>query len=91
METYCNDANGQNNRGSGGEALNVSEDELETRIIVDGNVFELDAWSRDKEELVEEGERLLTEGYSGFGFKRIREYVVDESSVSKGVYGLWVR
>lgn len=60
------------------------------RLIVDGDVFELQAYGRDKAELQEEGEYLLSKGFSGLGFKCIREYVIDETSVD-GVYGLWVR
>lgn len=70
--------------------LNVSPDEIRQRVILDGDVFELEAYGKDKKELKEEGERLLKKGFSGFGIKKIREYAVGETEVD-GVYGLWVR
>lgn len=70
--------------------LDFDETEIARRIILDGDVFELEAYGRDEDELKEEGYRLLNKGFTGIGFKTIREFVVDETDV-EGVYGLWIR
>lgn len=80
----------QSSASTQGNQLDLEDKEIDKRIILDGDVFELEAYSRDEQELKEEGYRLLDKGFSGFGLKTIREFVVDETDVD-GVYGLWIR
>ena len=81
MQSSVNDVDGS-------QALKTGE--ISRRLILDEDVFELEAYGRDKQELHDEGKRLLDKGFTGVGLKCIREYVVDETGV-EGVYGLWVR
>lgn len=80
----------QSSASSSGNQLDLEETEIEKRKIVEGDVFELEAYGKNRQELKDEGYRLLNKGFSGIGLKTIREFVVDETDV-EGVYGLWIR
>lgn len=80
----------QSSASSSENQLDLESGEIKRRKIVEGDIFELEAYGKDNQELKDEGYRLLNKGFAGFGLKTIREFVVAETEV-EGVYGLWIR